>query len=94
MKDFAAVQSSQSQSAAEPAYNGDGDRKIIDLATHPDPNVTPRQLADYWNKDIETIHRWIRKGALRAFKIGTGQPAHQNWLIKRDDAIEFEKWPE
>jgi hypothetical protein len=74
--------------------HSNGHRRIVDLCTHPEPNVTPRQLADYWHKDIETIHRWIRKGALKARKVGTGPPASRGWVISTKVAREFEGWPE
>ena len=61
---------------------------IADLSTHAQPNVSPRQLAEYWGTTLVTIHRWIRKGALRAFKVGP------NWRVKTKDAREFEKWSE
>jgi hypothetical protein len=80
--------------AAAPAPPAAASDRIADLATHPEPNLSPRQLADYWGKDIETIHRWIRKGALRARKVGVGPPASRCWLIRREDAVEFESWSE
>ena len=66
------------------------DTRIVDLRTHPANFVSPRQLADYWGRNIETVQRWIRKGALRACKL-RGSPS---WMIKRTDAVEFEQWSE
>ena len=35
-------------------------------------HISPSRLADYWGVDIKTIYRDIRKGALPAFRVGSG----------------------
>lgn len=39
---------------------------------NPSPNFTVKKLATYWRCDSELIHRRIRHGYIRAFKIGGG----------------------
>jgi len=45
--------------------------KIVDLATHPEPNIKACELAEYWNVHVMTIYRDIAKGALKAVRVGS-----------------------
>ena len=44
--------------------------RIRDLEEHPEPFVTPDELAAYIKVSVDTIHRAIRTGALPAIRIG------------------------
>ena len=49
--------------------------RIRDLASHPEPFITVRQLADYWHVSVRTIERHIAKGALPVTRVGPhGRP--------------------
>lgn len=53
---------------------GERRHRIVDLDERAlGPNVTPSQLASYWNVHYDTVLRDIRKGALRAFRLPGGQ---------------------
>ncbi|MDP6371637.1 MAG: hypothetical protein QF634_03895 [Vicinamibacterales bacterium] len=39
-------------------------------ATHPQPFITVRQLANYWQVSVRTIERHIAKGALPVTRVG------------------------
>src|SRR5688572_3597615 len=43
---------------------------IRDINEHPDPFVTPDELATYLKVSLDTIHRAIRRGALAAVRVG------------------------
>lgn len=47
------------------------------------PRLTPSDLAQYWNVHPNTVYREIRKGALRAFRIG------RQLRIRRSDADRY-----
>jgi excisionase family DNA binding protein len=49
------------------------------------PHVSPSRLADYWGVHINTIYRDIRKGALRAFRVGSGR----QFRIRTSDARRY-----
>jgi excisionase family DNA binding protein len=44
--------------------------RIRDLQEHPEPLVTPDELAVYLKVSVDTIQRAIRSGALPAVRIG------------------------
>jgi excisionase family DNA binding protein len=44
--------------------------RIRNLDTHPDPFVTPTELAEHLKVSLDTIHRAIRSGALTAVRVG------------------------
>jgi excisionase family DNA binding protein len=44
--------------------------RIRDLQEHPEPLVTPDELAVYLKVSVDTIQRAIRRGALPAVRIG------------------------
>lgn len=48
------------------------------------PHVSPSRLARHWGVHIDTIYRDIRKGALRAFRLPSGQIR-----IRRTDAQKY-----
>lgn len=37
------------------------------------PYVTPSRLARHWSVSLNTVYRDIRKGALPAFRVGSGK---------------------
>jgi len=37
------------------------------------PHWSPSRLANYWGVHVDTIYRDIRKGALKAFRLPSGQ---------------------
>jgi excisionase family DNA binding protein len=43
----------------------------FDLATDSDHYVTVTELARYWNVSVDTVYRDIKKGALRAYRVGS-----------------------
>jgi excisionase family DNA binding protein len=47
---------------------GSGD---FDLATHNGHYVTVTDLAHYWKVSVDTVYRDIKKGALRAYRVGS-----------------------
>lgn len=47
--------------------------------------ISPARLAAYWGVHVDTIYRDIRKGALKAFRVG---PRGQ-WRIRRADARRY-----
>lgn len=61
---------------------------IRDLTSHAAPFVTVRALANYWGVDPSTIYRAIRKGALRACRLGSGTVR-----IRTSDAVTFGRPP-
>ncbi len=46
-------------------------KPIIDLRTHEEIWVTPEELAQYWRVNYDTVIRDIKKGALRAYQVGS-----------------------
>jgi excisionase family DNA binding protein len=44
----------------------DGGRRETDL------HITPSRLANYWGVHVDTVYRDIRKGALKAYRVGSG----------------------
>ena len=44
--------------------------RIRDLQEHPEPLITPEELAEYLKVSVDTIHRAIRTGALPAIRVG------------------------
>ena len=44
--------------------------RIRNLATHAQPFITVRQLANYWQVSVRTIERHIAKGALPVTRVG------------------------
>lgn len=58
--------------------------RIRDLASHPEPYVTPRQLGRYLLVDRRTIMKWITAGSLPAYQF------EGEWRIKTADARAFE----
>lgn len=57
---------------------------IGDLATHPEKNLAPEQLAVYWNVEPQTIRKWVREGLLSGFRVG------RSMRVRRDVAEAFE----
>jgi len=43
----------------------------FDLATDPGYYVTVTDLARYWKVSVDTVYRDIKKGALRAYRVGS-----------------------
>lgn len=43
--------------------------RITDLRTHPEPHVTPRELAEYYHVSVKVVYRDIGKGALPAVRV-------------------------
>jgi len=43
----------------------------LDLATNSDRYVTVTELARYWRVSVDTVYRDIKKGALRAYRVGS-----------------------
>lgn len=41
-------------------------------ASEEGPHVSPSRLAGYWGVSVQTVYRDIRKGALPAFRVGSG----------------------
>ena len=44
---------------------------VFDLATAPGYYVTVTDLARYWKVSVDTVYRDIKKGALRAYRVGS-----------------------
>lgn len=59
--------------------------RIENLATHPEENLAPEQLAAWWNVEIQTIRAWARKGAFECFRAGRAL------RIVRASALAFEQ---
>ena len=59
--------------------------RIENLATHPEPFITVKQLAMYWGVAEKTIYRGIDKGSLVVTRIGRAV------RIATDDARRFGK---
>jgi HTH domain len=51
-----------------------------------DVTVSPARLAEYWNVHPQTVYRDIRKGALLAFRLPSGQ-----LRIRMSDAVRYGK---
>ena len=49
----------------------------------PAPHVSPRRLANYWGVHVNTVYRDIRKGALPAFRVGSGGQFRIRWIDAR-----------
>jgi excisionase family DNA binding protein len=45
--------------------------RAFDLATDSDHYVTVTELARYWKVSVDTVYRDIKKGALRAYRVGS-----------------------
>jgi excisionase family DNA binding protein len=45
--------------------------RVFDLATDSDYYVTVTELARYWKVSVDTVYRDIKKGALRAYRVGS-----------------------
>jgi len=45
--------------------------RLFDLATHSGFYVTVTDLARYWKVSVDTVYRDIKKGALRAYRVGS-----------------------
>lgn len=58
---------------------------IQDLATHPEQNLAPEQLAVWWNVEVQTVRKWVREGALKGFRVGRAL------RIRRSVAAGFEE---
>jgi len=58
--------------------------RIRDLQKHPEPLVTPDELAEYLKVSVDTIHRAIRTGELPALRIGA-----RLLRIRTEDARQF-----
>jgi hypothetical protein len=63
----------------------DAVQPLNDLATHPAPSVTVRQLANYWAKHTVTIGHYIRQGRLKAKRVG------HEYRVYLADALAFER---
>lgn len=48
-----------------------GGSGVVDLTTDPGYYVTVTDLARYWKVSVDTVYRDIRKGALRAYRVGS-----------------------
>jgi excisionase family DNA binding protein len=60
--------------------------RIDSLDTYPEPHVSLRQLARYWQVDRRTVRKWIDNGQLPAIRL-----APTVWRIKIEDARAFER---
>ena len=58
--------------------------RIRDLHDHPEPFVSPEQLAVHLNVSVDTIHRAIRTGALPAVRVGP-----RLLRVRTEDARQF-----
>ena len=58
--------------------------RIRDLQQHPEPLVTPDELAEYLKVSVDTIHRAIRSGDLPAIRVGP-----RLLRIRTEDARQF-----
>ena len=58
---------------------------INSLETHPSPLVTIAQLAEYWGKHAYTLTAYVRRGKLRALRVGG------EYRVTLEAAREFEK---
>jgi excisionase family DNA binding protein len=58
--------------------------RIDDLASHPEENLAPEQLAVWWNVDVQTIRKWVRVGSLEAYRLGRAL------RVRKAVALEFE----
>ena len=58
--------------------------RIRDLKEHPEPFVTPDELAEYLKVSVDTIQRAIRSGALPAMRVGP-----RLLRIRTEDARQF-----
>lgn len=58
-------------------------RSAPDLDT--ELHVSPARLASYWGVNVDTVYRDIRKGALRAFRVG----ARGQFRIRMSDAKRY-----
>ena len=45
--------------------------EAFDLASDSDHYVTVTELARYWKVSVDTVYRDIKKGALRAYRVGS-----------------------
>jgi excisionase family DNA binding protein len=75
---------------AAQVYDGRGSSADRQAATRPgqrasDLHVSPSRLANYWGVHVNTIYRDIRKGALKAFKVG----ASGQLRIRMSDARKY-----
>jgi excisionase family DNA binding protein len=43
---------------------------ITDLATHPEPYVTVKELAEYWEVSRRVIYKQIKAGTLQSIRLG------------------------
>lgn len=59
--------------------------KIADLVAHDEASLQVQQLAAYWNVSVATVRKWIRAGALPAFRVG------RTVRVRRVDAVRFER---
>jgi len=53
-------------------------------------NFTPRQYADKWRVDPETVLRWIKRGELVAVDVSAGNRKKPRWRISQEAAAAFE----
>lgn len=51
----------------------------------------PRQYAEKWSVDVETVLRWIKAGDLLAVDVSAGTRKKPRWHITDDAAHEFEQ---
>jgi excisionase family DNA binding protein len=58
--------------------------RIGNLDDHPDPFVTPEQLAAHLSVSVDTIHRAIRTGTLPAVRVGP-----RLLRVRTEDARQF-----
>ena len=47
--------------------------RAFDLTTHSGHYVTVTELARYWEVSVDTVYRDIKKGALRAYRVGSSR---------------------
>ena len=58
--------------------------RIEDWAAYPHEYVGLASLSLRWGEAAQTLRKWVRSGALRAFRFGHA------WRVKKEDAMAFE----
>ena len=59
--------------------------RAFDLATDSDHYVTVTELARYWKVSVDTVYRDIKKGALRAYRVGSSGKIR----VRVEDALQY-----
>lgn len=72
--------------------------QMVHRVDHPDgPFMTITEVAEYFERDKDTIRRWGKKLGVPTHKMPLGDGTNPNafvWLYTRDDLAAFEKYSE